>query len=117
MPTSRGSVQLMPCSAISPRRTKAVVNTALLEAKRMSQNSAKHRPMPAHGPLIAAMIGFETDGKYVFLRWKSLREVLSNGGSGCSSSRPDDEMFERFFMSAPAQNPRPAPVRPMTRKL
>ena len=36
-PTSRGSIQLMPCSAMSPRRENAVVNTAPSAATRMSQ--------------------------------------------------------------------------------
>ena len=35
-PISRGSSQDMPCSAIRPRREKAVVNTAVSEAKRRS---------------------------------------------------------------------------------
>ena len=39
-PIRRGRVQLMPCSAIRPRRAKAVVNDASRDAKRMSQNSA-----------------------------------------------------------------------------
>ena len=47
----------MPCSATSPRRAKAVVSLAPDAAKRMSHISACTRPMPAHGPLIAAMIG------------------------------------------------------------
>ncbi|MHC2466722.1 hypothetical protein ACVIHD_005734 [Bradyrhizobium embrapense] len=54
----RGSIQLMPCSAIRPRRAKAVVNTALSAAKRRSQYSAWTRPMPAVAPLSIAITGF-----------------------------------------------------------
>ena len=47
----------MPCSAMRPRRAKAVVNLAPAAAKRRSHMSAWHRPMPAHAPLMAAMTG------------------------------------------------------------
>ena len=47
----------MPCSATSPRREKAVVIFAPSAAKRMSHISAWTRPIPAQGPLMAAMIG------------------------------------------------------------
>ena len=57
---SLGRTQLMPCSAMSPRRTKAVVNLAPAAAKRMSVMSACTIPMPAQAPLMAAMIGFGT---------------------------------------------------------
>ena len=54
----------MPCSAISPRRANAVVNLAPAAAKRWSQYSAYTRPSPAQAPLMAAMIGLGTAGKY-----------------------------------------------------
>jgi hypothetical protein len=58
----RGSIQLMPCSAISPRREKAVVNTVLSAAKRRSQYSACTRPMPAVAPFSMPITGFGIDG-------------------------------------------------------
>ena len=60
---ARGSIQPIPCSAMSPRRENAVTNAALSAAKRRSQNRITARPMPAAGPLIAPMIGFFTSGK------------------------------------------------------
>ena len=63
MPTSRGSIQLMPCSAISPRCANEVVKTALSAANRKSQYSDTTKPRPAQGPLIAPRIGFGIDGK------------------------------------------------------
>ena len=47
----------MPYSAMRPRRAKAVVNLAPAAAKRTSHISACVSPMPAHAPLMAAMIG------------------------------------------------------------
>ena len=61
-PTMRGSIQLMPCSAISPRRANEVVKTVLSAAKRRSQYSACTRPMPAVAPLSMPMIGLGMDG-------------------------------------------------------
>ena len=59
----------MPCSATSPRRANAVVSLASSATKRRSHISACTRPMPAHGPLIAAMIGLGTvSGKVCAMR-------------------------------------------------
>ena len=66
MPTNLGSSHEIPCSAIRPRREKAVVNTAASDANRMSAYSAMTIPRPAQAPLIAAMIGFGTAGKYEY---------------------------------------------------
>ena len=41
----------------------AVEKTALSEANRISQYKDMISPTPAAGPLMAAMIGFGTDGK------------------------------------------------------
>ena len=64
-PTRRGSSQASPHSAIRPRRAKAVVNTAVSEAKRRSAQQAIGTAIPAHGPLIAATTGLRTDIRYV----------------------------------------------------
>jgi hypothetical protein len=58
----RGSIQLMPCSAISPRRANAVVKTVLSAAKRRSQYSACTSPMPAVAPFNMPITGLGIDG-------------------------------------------------------
>ena len=62
-PMILGSIQPTPHSAISPLLEKAVENTASSEATRMSQYKDMIKPTPAAGPLIAAIIGFGTEGK------------------------------------------------------
>ena len=59
-PTRRGRIHEMPCSATSPRRANAVVSFAFSATKRTSHISACTSPMPAHGPLIAAITGLGT---------------------------------------------------------
>ena len=54
---TRGSTHDTPYSATRPRRANAVVNLAPAAAKRRSQNIACTNPMPATGPLMAAMTG------------------------------------------------------------
>ena len=48
---------------IKPLFENAVEKTALSEANRISQYKDMISPTPAAGPLMAAMIGFGTDGK------------------------------------------------------
>ena len=59
-PIRFGSDQLRSCSAISPRLLNAGVSLTPSAAKRMSQEHAMERPIPAAAPLMAAMIGFGT---------------------------------------------------------
>ena len=76
------------------------------------------QPPPSAKPLTAAMIGLPTLGKYACGWWKSGRESGSNGVNGRASPVPPAALIvDRSFMSAPAQKPRPAPVRTMTRTL
>ncbi len=53
----------MPHSAISPRWANEVVITADVLISRMSQASATGTPIPATGPLIAAITGLASDMK------------------------------------------------------
>ena len=55
VPTSFGSGQEEPPSAMSPRRAKAEAMLTPEAAKRMSQWSAMAKPIPAQAPLIAAI--------------------------------------------------------------
>ena len=59
-PISRGSSQALPCRAGSPRRANAVVIRAPVTAMRTSHISVCISPIPAHAPLIAAIIGLPT---------------------------------------------------------
>ncbi len=61
-PTMRGNIQLMPCSAINPRRANEVVKTVLSAAKRRSQYSACTSPMPAVAPFSMPMMGLAIEG-------------------------------------------------------
>ena len=57
---TRGKSQVTPQSGLKPRRTMAADMRALGSAKRRSQASAKARPAPMAGPLMAAITGFST---------------------------------------------------------
>src|SRR3984957_1383762 len=116
VPTRGGSSQLMPHSAIRPRCANAVMMIASSAMKRRSQANTIGTAMPAAGPLIAAITGLGTDIRYVWVpRCRSSPNVGSPG-----SARRSAEMLSpaklpsltavSLFMSAPAQNPRPAPV-------
>ncbi len=125
-PINLGSNQAMPCSATRPRWAKAVVNFAESLAIRMSQKSVKTSPMPAHGPLMAAMIGFGHSNIYPNRPSKcSSTEGPRSSSNETSASSPFSTMrflpsplasiFCKPPMSAPAQKPRPAPVMTITR--
>src|SRR3954452_7861719 len=117
VPASRGSSQLTPHSAMSPRCENAMVSTASFAMNRRSHASAIGTAMPAIGPLMAAMIGFGTDMRYVYVPRRSSPhdgspasassalcvEAPSAGGASEPSPMPLN-----IFMSAPAQKPRPA---------
>src|SRR5215472_6589224 len=57
MPTRRGRKYVPPQSGCSPRLTNACVNFAAVEARRMSQPSARFIPAPAAAPFTAAITG------------------------------------------------------------
>src|SRR6476620_9047178 len=63
-PSSRGRIQVMPCSPIKPRLRNTVVKLAALEAMRTSHLVAKTKPPPAATPFTAPMIGLGTVKKY-----------------------------------------------------
>jgi hypothetical protein len=129
VPTRRGRSQLVPCSAIRPRRENEVVNDAVSAAKRRSHIIASTKPPPAATPLTAAMTGFGTRSK-----------KLNSAGSSATSARalpwpeavsvcggalvsvfvllrelptPDAAVASSVTRSSPAQNPRPLPVMTM----
>ena len=93
-PTSRGSIQLRPCSATSPRCENDVVNTALSEAKRKSHIVAIAVDMPAHGPFTAAITGFLSDG-YEAPCHAELRLHLTLSGYSASSFARVSVLVER----------------------
>ena len=59
-PTRRGTIQVVPCSATSPRLRKIVVKLAAVDAKRTSHIAASTNPPPAATPFTAAITGFGT---------------------------------------------------------
>ena len=61
----------MPHSATRPRWANDVVSTAASLMNRRSHGRAIGTPMPATGPLIAAMIGLGTDIRYVYVPRRS----------------------------------------------
>ncbi|MBV6430198.1 MAG: hypothetical protein IANPNBLG_00302 [Bryobacteraceae bacterium] len=70
------------------------------------------KPKPTAGPLIAAITGFGT------LSSQECRWASSNAPPltfPCSLASPLREIELNRLMSAPAQNPRPAPVRTIAR--
>ena len=105
VPTSRGRIHESEFSAGNPRRLKAVVNFAVVEAKRRSALQICTNPMPAHAPFMAAMIGLGI-----------LRAIVMGQRRTRFVARPPDAADSaRASMSIPGQNDRPAPVTTMTR--
>jgi hypothetical protein len=103
-PTTRGSIQDTPTSQPdSPMRTKATLKDASGAAMRTSAASASARPPPEAGPLTAAITAFGSDLSAAMASapcsWTRMNSCTLMSGSVPISSR-----------SAPAQNPRPAPV-------
>src|SRR5271163_1320146 len=94
-PTSRGNIQAIPYSAISPRRANAVLNRAASDAKRKSQYKAITSPNPTAGPLIAAITGLLSAGKYEYFFRKSARALPPS---------PEPEPVPE-----PVEDPEPAP--------
>ena len=82
--------------------------------KRRSQHRAMGTAIPAIGPLMAAMIGFDVASRYVYspaksTGWSGSGSTASAPGPA-SSSGPPSVSAVRLPRSAPAQNARPAPV-------
>src|SRR5262249_31240377 len=107
--------QLLPHSATSPRRENEVVNEASSPAKRRSQQATIGTAMPATGPLTAAMIGLRIERRYVYVP-RNDSPMLGSPGSAASSGGSASAPFPSLMpfsmnRSAPAQKPRPAPVR------
>src|SRR5260370_38185745 len=63
-PTMRGNIQLMPCSAINPRRADEVVETALSAAKGRSQYNPGTGPTPAAAAVSKPKTGLAIEGEY-----------------------------------------------------
>jgi hypothetical protein len=83
---------------------------------RTSHASAMGTAMPAQAPLMAATTGFRPAIRYVYSPARSSGRSGSTGTSRPSPARSEpvpSVMAVRTFMSAPAQNARPAPVSTM----
>ena len=110
MPTTRGRKYVPPQSGWSPRRTNACENRAALEARRMSQASARFIPAPAAAPFTAAMSGFGESRMSSTVR---SRDGATRSMSG--RARPAWLASCIALTSPPAQKPLPAPVMTITR--
>ncbi len=111
MPTSRGRNQLEHASGTIPRRTNTKPMRAPSAASRMSIGSVIVMPTPTAGPLIAAITGL------VHAKIRSATCPPPSRGISCSSvtrSRQSN-VLPSAARSAPAQNPRPAPVTTIAR--
>ena len=103
---------------MSPRWAKAVRNSASGVTTRRSQHSANGNAMPATAPLTAAMIGLSIVIRYGNRPPKSPsrrsrgRPIAAGRPSAAAVAALGDKLLSRF-MSAPAQNARPAPVTTM----
>ena len=114
-PTSFGRSQPRPHSAMRPRCANAVRNSDFSVPTRRSQHRLNGNAIPATAPLMAAMIGF---GVVIRNGKRPSKSPLESAAASPSATADPaslldsspDEILERSFMSAPAQNARPAPV-------
>lgn len=114
MPTTRGRNQLDAASGTRPRRANTKPKRADSPAIRMSAGSVIVEPTPTAGPLTATMTGFTLAA----IR-SATHPPPSRGAPSMvpKSVRPPSRPAARWSnvdappaRSAPAQNPRPAPV-------
>jgi len=103
-PTRRGRNHVLPPSGSRPMRAKACRNEADLPATAISAASAKLMPTPAATPFTAATMGLG-----------SVRMVRITGLKNFSRAEPESAVGppsrSGSARSAPAQKPRPTPVR------
>ena len=111
MPTRRGRKYVPPQSGCRPRLTKAWVNFAAVDARRMSQPSARFIPAPAAAPFTAAITGLGASRIASSTRSRRGATLSSSGRAG---ARPSLVSFIALT-SPPAQKPLPAPVTTRTR--
>src|SRR5258706_8177591 len=64
-PISRGTIHVVPCSAIRPRLEKIDMNEPLVDAMRRSLITVKTKPPPAATPLTALMTGLGIESSHV----------------------------------------------------
>ena len=97
-----------------PRCANAVRNSDFSEPTRRSRHRLNGNAIPATAPLMAAMIGFgvviRNGNGHRNLRWSLRLLHLQQLPTASLLDSSPDEILERSFMSAPAQNARPAPV-------
>ena len=101
--TAANSRWVPPLPGREPTRTSGRANVAVVDAIRMSDARASSKPPPAAGPLIAPMTGQEIFSMAAEMRSEASASGWAGSAAGCS------------FMSVPAQNALPAPVRITTR--
>ena len=103
-PTRDGTNSDEPPSGTSPMLTKASEKYADSAATTRSQASARESPIPAAGPLTAAMTGLGIRRMPVISGWyRSVRIWYT-------STVPSPPCSAASFRSAPLEKARPAPV-------
>jgi hypothetical protein len=107
IPTSRGTIQLVPCSATRPRLLKIDVKLDALEAKRTSHIAASTTPPPAATPFTAAITGLGTSSRYE--KSPGISGAVVPADSSARGLRPW-VVCASTSASSPEQKPRPLPV-------
>ena len=105
IPTARGRNQLEQASGTIPRRAKTNPIFAPSAASRTSMASVIVIPTPTAGPLMAAITGL-VESKRRRVNWPP----PSRGTSPSAWRSRQSKVLPPRSRSAPAQNPRPAPV-------
>ena len=107
MPTTRGRKYDEHASGTMPRRANTNPKRAFSLARRMSIGNVIVTPTPTAGPLIAPITGF------LLAKIRSVSSPPPSRGtpeSAITSLPPRLNVSPPLDRSAPAQNPRPAPV-------
>ena len=104
--------QLLPASGIKPILLKAWMNDAVGAAMAMSQAITKEAPAPAATPLTAATVGIRNCCRRLVVGLKAW-SITGPGSARAIKFGPSAK--SNSDKSAPAQNPRPAPVITMAR--
>ena len=107
MPTTFGKNQLLHASRTTPRLVNTKPIRASVDANRTSIGNVMVAPIPTPGPLIAPMTGFLHSYSRSVNRPPPSRQL---SGSSSGYRLETSKLFAPDERSAPAQNPRPAPV-------
>src|SRR3990172_5951899 len=106
MPTRRGRYQVEAPSPGRPRLVQMAAKRASEEAYRTSHIMVSPKPQPTATPLMAPMTGLS----HFWIMREMSRSGWGRRQGAASASSPDSARRAWLLVSAPEQNPRPAPV-------